>query len=71
MYMTADLPTGVCYAFQLQRCPVARVVLFHPAGAVYSVHGGRDADLTPGVISRGKSSRMVFLILISLGRCVS
>lgn len=44
------------FPFQLQHRFVAGVVLVHPAAAVYPVHGGRDADLTPRVISKGKAS---------------
>ena len=70
MWAAGGVANRALCPFQLQRCSVARVVLPHPAGAVHSVYGGRDAHLTAWLISKGRSSGTVFLTLNSLEPCL-
>lgn len=57
-------------SFQLQHRLMARVVVFHSTVVIYPIYGGRNVDLTPWMISRGKICGMVFLKMNSFEKCL-
>lgn len=55
---------------QLQRCALERVVVFHSLIAVHAVYGSRNVHLTPWMISEGKISGVLVLVVHSFEKCL-